>query len=399
MKSQSSYKRRVQKLGVFWLLSLVASLSLADLTGARVNPQSYQLIKDKDASFNVTWQVAANANSNNVISTPGEIISPKDGSVLGVFGSTLNQSGGTPFILQETITLPARNSINWFNAGLKTVILRRNFSDPAGGGLVSARMTLRLVDSSLSGLRDSAAGDLKIQNLRLEYPNGNDVVIVNLGENLTARLTLGFTGTGLLEGRWQLAQPNSNGEAPVFRTLALVRRNINTNQRTEISSPALPTENPGRFLLRFCVTKSGSSNVSEFCQEALSARSVYQVNGEKGLSVKTIEGIMPSRQIVNASTSFTWPALAGTSMYQLQIFSLNLAEDTLPSSKDDSKLFEPQFLVGMMLPKNQTKTPLSDVVRNKLISGQKYLWRLSAIDENGRLIGMSEEASFTYEDQ
>ncbi len=398
MISLSISKRLAINLCLSLGFCMVATQSLAALTSARANPQTLQILKNKEAGLNVVWQIAADASTADVVSPPGEIINPKDGAVLTGFGTTLNQSGASPFVMKESITIPTRVSDAWFDAGLKSVILRRNFSDPAGGGAVSARVTLRLTDSSLSSLRDSAPGELSIHNLRLEYPNGNDVIVVDTGEALRARLTLGFTGTGLLEGRWQLAEPNSNGEAPVFRTLALVRKNIHTNQRFELNSPELPTDNPGRFLLQFCVTNTGASNVSAFCQEDLSARSAYQVQGDRRLAVKRIQGISPSNKEVNESTPFTWQALPNTSMYQLQIFSLSVVDDTLPSSKEDGKLLEPRFLVGMMLPKEQTLTRLSDLVRDKLKDGQRYLWRLSAIDISGRLIGVSEEASFTYQD-
>jgi hypothetical protein len=50
----------------------------------------------------------------------------------------------------------------------------------------------------------------------------------------------------------------------------------------------------------------------------------------------------------------------------------------------------------MLLDSATSETALSELVRSKLQDGQRYLWRVSAHDETGRMIGRSSEASFVY---
>ena len=104
---------------------------------------------------------------------------------------------------------------------------------------------------------------------------------------------------------------------------------------------------------------------------------------------------------VAASTSIRkrgcWQPLAGAHVYQLQIFALGAPDGSLPSSRQEQDSVQPRFVGGMLLKSGTTSTPLSASALDKLESGRRYLWRVTAHDDSGRMIGKSEESSFVYE--
>ncbi|MFQ5901728.1 MAG: hypothetical protein ACE5IH_09265 [Thermodesulfobacteriota bacterium] len=69
--------------------------------------------------------------------------------------------------------------------------------------------------------------------------------------------------------------------------------------------------------------------------------------------------------------------MEGARAYQLELY---LRESTPISS---------QPVTGMLVPARQKETPLSQMARQRLLSGQVYLWRVLAIGEDGTIIGES----------
>ncbi|WP_145999183.1 hypothetical protein [Oceanicoccus sp. KOV_DT_Chl] len=123
-----------------------------------------------------------------------------------------------------------------------------------------------------------------INTVALEFDDNNNIVMAGLNENLQAKLTVVYSGVGLLEGRWLVAEPGSTEAQPIYRTLKLVRQNLNTKQRSFIESPELPTNRAGKYLLQFCVTNrlldESRTEQHRLCpNEKLVAQAYYQVGG------------------------------------------------------------------------------------------------------------------------
>ena len=55
------------------------------------------------------------------------------------------------------------------------------------------------------------------------------------------------------------------------------------------------------------------------------------------------------------------------------------------------------YLRAFLLPASTTQTPLSALMRNKLEPGRYYLWRVTAHDQGGALIGKSQEWRVRYQ--
>jgi hypothetical protein len=390
--------------------TVIASIRLliptpGELSVARVSPSQSQLVANKNNEFSASWYIAAGSgHTNGVVSTGARLVNPRNGATLATLGNTLSASGSGPFAFSENIVLDTTLTQNLINQRLNRVVLLRTFMDPVGGGAVEASMLLLLSRSQLTTPREAVTGSLSVQGMRLEFATGNNLALVDMKDSLQAKLILAHSGNGLLQGRWQIAEPGSSESIPLYRTLALVRRNISSAQRTVLHSPELPTSRTGKYLLRFCVTNrnmvSEEQAISEQCPiENLVINAAYQVQGEVTIDMTNIKVLSPNQQKVDASTPFSWQPVVGAKVYQLQVFALVPAKGRLPSSQDSEVTIEPKFIVGMVLPAETTRTPLTELVCSKLQPNKRYLWRITAHEETGRLVGSSTDASFVFAPQ
>jgi hypothetical protein len=372
------------------------------LTAASVSPQRNRMLADRDNRFTASWQVVTGqGHSNGVVSNSARLVNPRNGATLATVGGTLVASGGGPFTFTEEVQLEADLVAGLLDQGMHLVALRRSFVDPIGGGAVEASMSLQLSRSELSMTRDAVTGSLSVQGLLLEFSNGNDIALVEMNEPLRVKLIMSHSGTGLLEGRWQVAEPGSTDSLPLYRTLALVRRNITATQRSILKSPVLPTSRIGKYRVRFCVTnrdmdRDGSSATGQCPIENLVIEAAYQVQGGESMGVTSIRTLSPNREHIHADTAFSWQPVTGARVYQMQVFALVPGSGDLPSAEEQEVTVEPKFIVGMVLPAETTRTPLSELICSKLRPNQRYLWRITAHDETGRLLGISADASFVF---
>ncbi|WP_101759118.1 hypothetical protein [Oceanicoccus sp. KOV_DT_Chl] len=283
--------------------------------------------------------------------------------------------------------------------------MERTFNDPIGGASTQTTMVLMLSRSNLKAVRNSVTGGLSILGLRLEFESGNNLAVTMIDSPLKARLTVIHSGSGLLEGRWQIAEPGSSEGNPMYRTLSLVRQNLVANQRSVVQSPELPALRAGKYLMRFCVSNreliedDAVITDSQCPMESLIVTAAYQVQEAAAGSMPvgaSIQGLSPNQQAVDATTPFSWPAVAGASSYQLQLFALASTEAALPSSKLENKKVEPRFVTGMVIPATSTSTTLSKLVKIRLQVNQRYLWRITAHDTKGKMIAISAEPTFIY---
>lgn len=371
----------------------------AAITGARATPRQATLTGTGTSVVTINWRVNTTADHRDgVASATGAIISPTSREPLLDVRRNLFQDGVGPYTLREVLTLDAETVRQWLDLGLNRVVFTRTFAD-AVGGVAEASVVLRLNRSRLQATRDATSGELNVTSLRLEFDSGNNTELAALDDKLRARLTVTHTGTGVLSGRWQIAEPESSIGVPLYRTLGLVNKNLTSSQRSVIPSPALPTNRSGKYLLRFCVT-TRSTEVStgdvQCPNTELVAIAAYQVQGVALDSVSRILDIAPDRESVSEADEFSWRPLADARVYQLQIFEPSAAAAKPPTSRIDSASLEPKFVTGMVLPAATTRAPLSELVLSRLEPGSRYLWRVTALDAEGRLVGRSGEAHFIY---
>lgn len=379
---------------------VIARDAAANLTGARATPRQVQISANSARSISINWQVSATLDHTvGALSADAFIIDPATGATLMTVNRTFNAVGAGPFTFRELITLDPDIVRSWIDRGSNRVVLQRTFADPAGSS-TTATVILTLNRSKLQAARRGTQDAFAVQALRLEFDTGNNTKIATTDESLRAALTVSYGGTGLLKGRWQIAEPGSSEGLPLFRTLAIVNTNLHTSQRSTLRSPPLPTGRAGKYLLRFCVTNridTDAGGDSQCPNPSLVATASYQVQGSPDGDIHRIGGLSPDRQAVSQRTPFSWQPVPDARIYQLQIFALGSAGGELASSRVDGDPVAPEFVGGMLLKSETTNTQLSDSARSKLVSGHRYLWRVTAHDESGRMIGKSAESSFIYD--
>ena len=297
------------------------------------------------------------------------------------------------------MVISASQAQAWWSSNIRQLNYRRSFED-GGESSTSAMLTINLVDGTpppnkmtqqgLRGLR-ALSNDLRIDRLELSFLDNSSVRFVEQNSRLEAKLKVNYQGFGILRGYWQVANSAiANGE-PQFRNLTLVNKQLPPTQQTEIFSPVLPTNIFGRYYLRFCVTKVGPiqlpQNLNKTCpSEVISTVVGYQVFPEKQ-KVPLIQGIKPDTPFVNRESTFSWPKVPGTQIYQLQILKKK-AINSNPSSKNLTNE-ELVFVRGMLLPSSVNETALSNYVISSLARNETYYWRISSYDLAGKLLAES----------
>jgi hypothetical protein len=378
---------------------LLARESIADFTGARTTPRQVQVVATGNNVLSISWQITTTPDHRaGASSATADIVDPRTGALLLRVDRPLNATGAGPFTIRELLTLDADTVRTWADRGVSRTVLQRTFFD-AAGNTVNASVTLSLQRSKLMASRNAAQGSLSVQAIRLEFDTGNNTGIFEVGESLRASLTASYGGTGILRGRWQVAEPGSSEGTPLYRTLSLVNVNLATGQRSTLRSPALPTARSGRYLLRFCVTTQADATFADdpLCPDpTLAAAAAYFVQGAGADALKSIELTVPNRQAMGPSSLFSWRPLVGVGVYRLQIFATGPKDRQLPSSRQPPAESEPEFVAGMVLKPGTTSVSLPQSARSKLEADQEYLWRVTAHDTSGRMLGKSTEATFVW---
>jgi len=385
-------RHRMLKTLLGLVMILYGMAGLAELTDIRATPAQLTLLAASNNVVQVRWQVATTPDhTSGVVSPPAAILDPSTGAILQRVETAFEVAGNGPFVLRETLRVDADTVQGWLELGIERVVLERSFADATSRARI-ARVVLRLSGSRLQSVREGAPSDLAVVSLRLEFDTGNNTVIVAPDTALQAALTVQYTGTGVLRGRWQIAEPGSSEIVPVFRTLALVNAQVRGGQRSYYRSPVLPTGQAGTYALRFCVSNPDLADPGDDLQCPDATQIVYggyQVQPQAAALPVRIGGLAPDRARAGPETPFRWDTVPPAVTYQFQVFEIarHAAQgDPVP----------PRFVGGVLVRGEANQTSLGEVLRSKLVPGERYLWRVTAHDANGRTVGSSVEATFVY---
>jgi len=256
--------------------------------------------------------------------------------------------------------------------------------------VVTGDLMIQLSGHGETNIPRSPSAGLFVHKLTLRFENARNRRSFTAGSSLRAKVDVQYSGTGLLQGEWQIAQDNA-GEKPLFTPLASVRKQVALGRREYLVSPSLPTGDAGQYRLRFCVipllVTPDQLGLDPQCPEPeLSAEANYRVGADNGRNAAEIE-LLTSRAItLTPTTALQWKPMSGAVVYQLQIYKASNADEVDGAD----------FVLRMVSGPLQTQLHLSDWARQQLQQGQQYRWRITAHDENAQLIGSSVFAMFTY---
>lgn len=368
----------------------------ADVVAVATLPQRAQLLANTDASIAMTWQVTVDNNGDpGATSAIGTFVNATTGAPLEAIRSTVgSQTGRGVLSFPELVTIDGAQIAAWLAQGIRRVGYRRTFDSP-GSIPRTGQLLFTLSGSGLEGTRDGTSAQLQVLRMELTFASGKRIELVEDGARLLARLTVGYGGSGTLRGRWQVAEPGG-GSTPFFRTLGLIRETFAPVQRAVLESPVLPTHARGRYVLRFCLEAEDSA-AEECADSSSSVQTFYEVADQDG--VAEIRGLQPSGLAANAGTAFRWTGVPGATTYQLQIFQPGTPDPSALLAEEPAGVAERdlRFVTGMLITGDAAQTELSSLVRSHLERGQRYLWRVTAHDLDGRLVARSPATSFVYQ--
>jgi len=361
---------------------LAAAPAAAVITQVRATPPRTVVSATQGGlSFTVTWLVSTDVTHTlGAVSPAGEFYNATTGAIIAppIAVSVGTPAGTGPLSFPESIVLSSAQIAAWRSQGIRLVGYRRAFAAP-GGPAMAAQWLLELRGAGLDS-RSIPGGALAVQRLDLAFANDQRLAVIERGEALTARLSVAFSGSGTLRGRWEVAEPGSDSDA-FFRVLAQVREPLGGGQLAALVSPELPTASTGRYRLRFCVEEEATLTTA-CADSAVAVEARYHVLPGEAAAIR---GGSPRNQPLGKGDLFRWPAVNGTTTYQLQIF--------LPPSGPDA---QPRFVTGILVPGESPEAPLSALVQSKLEAGAAYLWRVTAHDADGHLIARGELLRFVF---
>lgn len=382
-------------IGLGCLALLSASASWAGISGVSGTTTPALLSPAQAGSVSILWQVSLTPSAGGpetVSSNAGQILAP-DGSPLLNLSTVFNRTGSGVLAFTESALIPSATVQSWRDAGYSQVTIRRTFNSSAGRSVL-AQISLPLAGASgtasspLLGARTPTA-NLVIRNLELRFVGSlAPVEIVAPNADLRAELRIYHSGSGTLEGEWQVAEPGSTAGLPLFRPLRRVRQVLTGQQLSRLVSPSLPTGMTGSYLLRFCAIDAATVTASERAElcttPETTVQTAYRVLSENTRTPVRIAVDTPVSNSISPATRFHWQPVDGAVVYQLQIF-----------SQDDASP-RPTFVTGMLLPSHQLETSLSAISHQHLQGGGRYLWRINALDQNGQVIGRTDEYGFIF---
>jgi hypothetical protein len=238
---------------------------------------------------------------------------------------------------------------------------------------------------------ERVGGVFTIERADLRFVGGEKMKVLTAGQEARAEVEVTFAGTGQLNGAWEIAEPTTTAGSPRFRTLELVSRTLGMGHREVLASPPLPTGATGAYLLRLRITTPEAAGPPLVVK--------YFV-GQPGAAAAApppaaIVASGPAAGSPADRLAFSWQPVPGSIAYQLEIYESDQSTATGPAGSEESQaaclISLPSSLgrppvTGIMIPGDQTQVALNPVAAGRLAAGRTYLWRVVALDRDGKVL-------------
>lgn len=371
MKHLTQY-RSILCTVVILLATVVATQEVAGQAGptvsVTVSPGSRNVPVGRSVSVAVIWKVETNlAGSATLSSQVGEFrvgTSTIIGTVPKVLSKPINfASGGGTATFTESVLVPRSIIFRAHKLGFSRLVYQRNFDD--GSANDTGEITLNITGSG--------GGGFLINRVSLRFDDDSLIRMLARGEKAKVLADINFSGNGLLQAVWEIADPASTPGEPVFRPMRLARQQIMARQRVTLKSPQLPTGRVGIYLVRLRITDPATA----FDTPVLH----YFVRDETAEATKPparIKPLMPKAgSSLTPETNFGWPSMPDAYAYQVELY------------REQSEPLSHPPVTGMLVPAQQLETPLSPLALQHTEPGKIYVWRVVAIGRDGVIIGES----------
>lgn len=344
----------------------------ADINSVTASPASVTVPLGQTRPVTISWRVNRTETDSSggpftrLVSSPGASLIINGMTVANVAGSlsttSVLLSGGTSTVtLTESFTLNPNQLRLLADSAAGSARIERTFSD--------TQTTATGIVNVYAG--SGSSGELTVRRIDLAFQNAARSEVVKQNESLFAVADIAFSSSGVLRGEWRLIDPGTSLGSQSGRVLQVVRQSLLSagQGRTRITSPKLPTDRSGLYLLAFAVEQ-------EEAEIEIPVLRYFVIEQSK----KTIIDPFPMTTLspaagatLNDQTVFSWQPVATASAYQVEIFATG----------------ESQPLTGKLVPASEQQLSLSSMSLDWLQDNTRYQWQVRALDKQGQLLAIS----------
>lgn len=277
-------------------------------------------------------------------------------------------------------------------------------------GITAAVAILLLSQSPVEAAHDGSGpvgDDFTLKSVDLKFVDGSKTMVVTLGDEIMAIAEITFSGSGLLSGAWEIAEPTTTPGAVKYRNLLLINKNIAENRQDILRTPALPVKITGSYLLRLKINRPPTDTAKLVLKYFVGDEHPdEELAGGKAVP-ETIATEGPAKSgPAKSDTKFTWDAVPGSVAYQVEIYDKKGGEGGVITDagtsnfcmiRVPSELNRPPTM-GVMVPAFQTEATLNQLAGRVLMKDTSYLWRVVALAKGGEVLCQSPFKEFVYTD-
>ena len=335
-----------------FLVAFIALLACHDVYAAvSVTPSSVSVARGQNNSVTLLYRIQS-ALAGPLISPSGTFVGPD--SIVGTnpvpLVANLTAGSGTAV---ETVVIPSAVIERVLNSGANSFIYRRNFSD-------------EIADVRINITTDAAAA-FGIKRIELYFDNRRaEITIPKHFPNLKAFAEIRYTGSGVLDGYWEV-----DGRV-ISRVHQLLTFGSSVTLRTP-EIPAMPTFDPGTHIVRFIITNPVSSLPVPVLVYYITPDEFRPRPVDVGLKAPLEDTPLP-----RSAARFEWEPFKGASLFLVEYFE-NPEERPLFSAYTR----EPFYLLPELASKDL------------FAPGAKYYWKVTGYNNRDNIVVESAMRSFT----
>lgn len=379
--------------------ALTSANAIATTLTAPLAPSNYLVGSNSMISFNWTLENFGNGggtadSSNGTFTlTTGTTIPPQGGpqslatpiATGGGFLSVISPPIGI-FFAPESITVPAAAYDAARQNNLTTIYYARRFTTTEGTTVYA------FLQINLTFPASNPGAALNISRVALRFSDNTSVKVIQPDTHIMAVADISYTGSGLFDAMWEIAEPVSTMGQPMFVPMQPVRQFLVAGGRVYLQTPVLPTQKQGLHILRLRICSPVlPSNFGELVGTCrVPATLQYSVNTQGDISsLPTLPPVRinapPDNALLAIDTRFEWQPVKSAHAYQLELF----LPEQAGLKPDDAAITKRAPASGMMVPAKRNSLTLGELSRNKLRPNTTYYWRVIAIGNSGQILSSS----------
>lgn len=368
------------------LIFLLASFPLqARIISVTANTNNNQASLINSTQIQIDWRISVEARNSGLLtvrSMNGTFFAPNRETQLGMTSNlltqnrTLNEGQGATLNIRESLVIPQTVARRAQQLGFSQVLFLRTFTDTPD---TTTATSVLLID--LAGA--SSAGQIQIDRVQMQFSNGKRVTSLSAESELQAEALLRYRGSGMIEYSWEIASPPST-QGQIFYTPMVSRKQfVLAGSEIKLQSPILPSSRNGLYFVRLKL-----NNPNPNFEMPILRYTVVPQTSEQPKSL--LVGSPPQDAVLSTQTQFSWQAVSGAKVYQVEVF-LEQPNDTAHSSK---QLIRP--VTGTQVPATKEQLSFNAISLAHLRTGQTYYWRVIAVDQAGKVLAISKSRRLIY---